>query len=132
MTIKEMRYITGLTQKEFASKFDIPLGTLRRWEYGESVPAPYIVKLIARELAIDKEYLTKIFDDKGNTFFYDACAGYVMDVKGVKIYIGEKLSGVKEKNLIIYIKELFANYYDIVDKFNEDCRLDKAEEIIWR
>lgn len=54
-----------------------------------------------------------------------------MDAKGVKIYIREKLSDVKEKNLIIYIKELFANYYEIVDKFNEDCRLDKTEDIIW-
>lgn len=132
MTIKEMRYRTGLTQKEFATRFDIPIGTLRRWEYGESTPAPYVVKLIARELFIDKEFLTKISDGTGNTFFYDSNAGYIMDSKGVKIYIQKDLSGVKEKNLIIYVKELFTSYYDIVEKFNEDCRLDMTEDIIWR
>ena len=47
------------------------------------------------------------------------------------IQIGEDLNGVKEKNLSLYVADLFESYYEIVDKFNRDCRLDKTEDIIW-
>ena len=32
LNIREMRKNTGMTQREFADRFDIPVGTLRRWE----------------------------------------------------------------------------------------------------
>lgn len=57
--------------------------------------------------------------------------GYLIDSIGTKIQIGEDLNGVKEKNLSLYVADLFESYYEIVDKFNRDCRLDKTEDIIW-
>jgi putative transcriptional regulator len=36
--IKVMRRALGLTQEEFATRFRIPLGTLRDWEQGKSEP----------------------------------------------------------------------------------------------
>ena len=33
MTIKEIRAMTGLTQKEFAKKYDIPVQTIIRLTY---------------------------------------------------------------------------------------------------
>jgi putative transcriptional regulator len=33
-----LRRTLGLTQEEFASRFAIPLGTLRDWEQGRSAP----------------------------------------------------------------------------------------------
>ena len=44
LDIKELRDSTGMTQKEFASKYGIPISTLRKWEQGESSPAPYDIK----------------------------------------------------------------------------------------
>lgn len=35
---KTLRRALGLTQEEFASRFHIPLGTLRDWEQGRSEP----------------------------------------------------------------------------------------------
>ena len=99
MTIREMRDMTGQTQKEFANRFGIPIGTLRRWEYG--------------------------------TFYYDKSANIIMDCLGTKISVTEDLEGVKEQNLAIYAKDLFEAYYEAVERFNNDCRLDKQEDILW-
>jgi putative transcriptional regulator len=36
--IKRIRWRLGLSQAEFASRFEIPIGTLRDWEQGRSEP----------------------------------------------------------------------------------------------
>jgi putative transcriptional regulator len=36
--IKTLRRALGLTQEEFATRYRIPLGTLRDWEQGRSEP----------------------------------------------------------------------------------------------
>ncbi|MBY0448064.1 MAG: helix-turn-helix domain-containing protein, partial [Hyphomonadaceae bacterium] len=36
--VKIIRRALGLTQEEFAQRFQIPLGTLRDWEQGRSAP----------------------------------------------------------------------------------------------
>ena len=131
MDIKEMRDMTRLTQREFAAKFDIPIGTLRRWEYGESKPAPYIIKLIALQLPVDQRKMEQIKDEEGNIFFYNKEAGYLMDMQGTRINPKDELEEVKKQNLILYIKDLFEAYYEILDKFDRDCKLDKTEDIIW-
>ena len=131
MDIKEMRDMTRLTQREFAAKFDIPIGTLRRWEYGESKPAPYIIKLIALQLPVDQRKMEQIKDEEGNIFFYNKEARYLMDMQGTRINIKDELEEVKKQNLILYIKDLFEAYYEILDKFDRDCKLDKTEDIIW-
>jgi len=50
---KTLRRALGLTQEEFAARFQIPLGTLRDWEQGRAEPeAPgsrtHLVAMIAR------------------------------------------------------------------------------------
>ncbi len=122
--------MTGQTQKEFADYFGIPLGTLRRWEYGESTPAPYIIKLIAEKLPMKTDSMKKI-ESKEGTYFYDQEAGVIVDIKGTRISIGEDLEGVKEQNLVFYANSLFESYYEAVEKFDRDCRLDKQEDILW-
>lgn len=130
MTIKEIRTYTGLTQKGFAENFGIPVGTLRRWEYGESTPAPYIIRMMESILPLDKEKLKKIETPK-NTYYFDEEAKCIIDAKGTRIKINESINGVKEQNLAIYVEELFEVYYDAVNKFDNDCKIDKKEDIIW-
>ena len=55
MTIKEIRTMTGLTQKAFAEFYEIPKRTLEDWEAGRRTPAPYIVKLLERAALEDFE-----------------------------------------------------------------------------
>ena len=46
MTIQELRKETGLSQSQFAKKFDIPVGTLQHWEQGIRKPPEYVLALI--------------------------------------------------------------------------------------
>ena len=105
MNIKELRGLTGQTQKEFADSFGIPVGTLRRWEYGESTPAPYILKLIAEKIPMKNSSMRKIESING-TYYYDEVSRTIVDMKGTRIGIKEKIDGVKEQNLVIYANSL--------------------------
>lgn len=131
MNIRELRRFVGLTQKEFAEKYDIPIGTLRRWEYGESQPAPYVIKLIARTIPMDFSCYEMIEDRNGKKYYYDQTAMMLYDSSGTKIEINEDLTGVKRENIGIYVAELFETYYEMMDRFNRDCEYDKKESIIW-
>ena len=51
--IKALRTETGLSQKAFAEKFDIPKRTIENWEGGQTDPPGYVVKLI--EAALEAE-----------------------------------------------------------------------------
>jgi putative transcriptional regulator len=50
--VRTIRRALGLTQEEFAARYQIPLGTLRDWEQGRSEPdqpARAYLKVIARD-----------------------------------------------------------------------------------
>lgn len=46
--IKELRKQAGLTQKDFAAKYDIPRRTLEDWDRGQHAPPDYVAKIIIR------------------------------------------------------------------------------------
>ena len=129
--IKELRNMTGMTQKAFAEMYGIPLSTLRKWEQGEASPPPYVLRLIARTLPSTKDALQKIQGSDGIIYYYDVNKQIVMDRKGNEIIIQENLEGVKKQNLEIYLRELFESFYEIQEKFNRDCRYDKEDDILW-
>lgn len=129
--IKELRDSTGMTQKEFASRYGIPISTLRKWEQGESSPAPYVAALLARTLPDTESSLKRIKIRNGKTYYYNPVKKEVSDVKGNRITIQEDLEGVKEQNLALYLEDLFEGFYRLQDKFNRDCRYDKEEDILW-
>jgi len=54
--IKELRNKTGMSQREFAAQYGIPLSTLRKWEQGEAKPATYVVNLISDKVQDKLEY----------------------------------------------------------------------------
>lgn len=53
MTIKELRQQTGLTQAEFANKFNIPVKSLQNWEIGRTSPPVYIPEMIETILTFE-------------------------------------------------------------------------------
>lgn len=128
--VKELRESTGMTQKNFASMYGIPLSTLRKWEQGEASPAPYVVNLIARTLPATDSGLKKIAGKDGAVFYYDKNQKAVSDACGNKIYIREDLEGIKEQNLVLYLKDLYESFYEIQEKFEQDCRCAK-EDMLW-
>lgn len=130
-TIKDLRRKTGLTQKEFASNYGIPVSTLRKWEQGEASPPPYLLTLLAGTLPATKDMLEVFKGDKGHLFYYDAGQRLMYDARGNGIRITEKPDGVKEQNLGLYLEDLFDGLYRIQEKFDRDCMFDKKEDIIW-
>lgn len=44
---KRIREILGMSQAEMIRAYDIPVRTLKSWEYGEREPADYVRKLIS-------------------------------------------------------------------------------------
>ena len=54
-TVRELRARTGLTQKEFSLKYNIPFGTLADWEIGRTKPKPYILNLLERFVTEDED-----------------------------------------------------------------------------
>lgn len=53
MTIKEMRELLGLTQKQFASKYNIPQRSIENWESGKRTPPQYLLQLLERVVVTD-------------------------------------------------------------------------------
>lgn len=129
--IKELRESTGLTQKDFADMYGIPLSTLRKWEQGESSPAPYVLNLLARTLPCINDSLWKINGTGGIVYYYDKNKRTVTDMRGNSIMVQEDLKEIKEQNLILYLQDLFEGFYAVQEKFNLDCRFDKEDDIIW-
>lgn len=128
--IKLLREKTKMTQRQFANTFNIPLSTLRKWEQGESNPAPYLVKLISRLININNSDLQLI---KSNTrdYYYDSINNIVYDSYSNGIKIKYDLNKINKHNICIYLDKLFDKYYIIQDSFNKDCEYDLKEDIIW-
>lgn len=55
MTIKEIRALTKLTQKNFSEKYNIPLPTLRHWERGDRECPQYVLELLEFKVRKDLE-----------------------------------------------------------------------------
>lgn len=73
MNIREIRLLSGLTQKEFCSKYKIPLSTLKNWE---SDPCKnkshrkcpnYVEHMLFRLVMIDGGYTNGYLEKKSDT-----------------------------------------------------------------
>ena len=53
MNVKVIRTKMGLSRKDFAAHFGVPVRTLEEWEVGRRVPAEYIPKMM--EMILDLE-----------------------------------------------------------------------------
>ena len=131
ITMKELRENTGLTQKAFAKMYGIPVSTLRKWEQGESRPAPYIMSMLSMLLPTPENYSEIIQAQNGDRYYYNKSSNCITDSLGNTIRIKTSLEGVKRENLPLYVKDMFDSYYDIREKFEKDCEYDKNEDIIW-
>ena len=67
--IKRIRKATNKSQREFASTYNIPLSTLKKWEQGESKPAPYVLSLLTTATDVEKTLIE--ISDVEHTFYYD-------------------------------------------------------------
>ena len=50
MTFKELRQLSGMTQKVFGEYFEIPRRTIEDWDRGIRTPPEYLLKLMIYKL----------------------------------------------------------------------------------
>ena len=55
ITIKELRARSGMSQAQFAARFQIPVRTLQDWEQEHRVPPGYVVVMIQRIMELEDE-----------------------------------------------------------------------------
>lgn len=130
--IRELRFKTNLTQKGFSEKYGIPLSTLRKWEQGESRTPYYVLRYIESSLPDYKEDYEKIINNKKDCYFLDRKNKRIGDSLGNWISFNEDINNVNKENLVLYIDNLFQNYYKVIKSFDNDLFFDKKEKIIWR
>ena len=53
MTVKEIREMTGLSQRAFSARYKIPRRTLEDWETKKHLPPEYVVYLLERVVRED-------------------------------------------------------------------------------
>lgn len=51
--IQNIRKMSGLSRKDFAERYKIPIRTLEKWEREETKPAEYVVLLLERAVKED-------------------------------------------------------------------------------
>lgn len=57
--MKELRESTGLNRKEFCEKFDIPYRTMTEWELGHRNAPPYVLRLLAYYIEMQRKLASK-------------------------------------------------------------------------
>lgn len=63
MTVKELREMTGLSQKAFGKKYHIPTRTVENWEGGQRSPSETILYLLERVVMEDMNMIYAVIDD---------------------------------------------------------------------
>lgn len=54
-SIRRLRNLTGLTQREFSQKYHIPMNTLGKWEAGLRHPPAYVEELLSFRIRAELE-----------------------------------------------------------------------------
>ena len=52
--IRKLRRATGLSQRKFAKKYNIPCRTIENWEEGKNEPPEYVLELLCRCVEYDE------------------------------------------------------------------------------
>lgn len=81
--IKEARIKTGMTRAEVARLLEMPYRTMQNWENGVNYPAPYIERLIIKELEeytpVDAKAGNIVTNDYGVDIDYDIAVNMMDD-----------------------------------------------------
>lgn len=129
--IKRLRKSTNKSQREFASTYNIPLSTLKKWEQNESKPAPYVLSLLTSAIDVEKSLVE--ISDVEHTYYYDPNTQTVYNKKGDSIKLNYDLLPIKKKeNLILILEKLFDRYDNVRNNFIEDIQFYRNEENIWK
>jgi len=103
MGFKEIRKKTGLSQTQFAKRYDIPVRTLQQWEQGISKPAPYVELMLNNLVSNDekpKSYIEKFRIESPATW-------KVMD--GITYENADRIHPLQQRKVAELVDEILKN-----------------------
>lgn len=105
MTIKELRKVSGLGQTAFAERYEIPIRTLRSWEYGERETMRYTINMLINILTLEGKMMLYTANKETGDFIEKV--GSIEEGKKLiaKYEKSDKTEGIYEED-----------FYDIVDQ----------------
>lgn len=103
MTIKEIRELTGLTQKQFAEKYHITFSSIRNWESGHRTCPDYVVELL--------EFRVRCDNMKRNNPSW-CCDKIEEKIEDYKLSVKETTDENVRRQLEIIIEDLESILYD--------------------
>ncbi len=100
MNVRQIRQVTGLTQKEFSSKYNIPLKTLQNWEARKDLPSSrdcpdYVVSLLEKAVRTD-------FPDKGRMLDANIDENHLKAIRQAKAKIRKSPLSRYAKDVFLY------------------------------
>ena len=130
MKIRDIRKITGLSQRAFADKYKIPLSTLQHWERDYTQPPKYYLNLLESSVGINSD--VSYFKGKhGETYIYSSINKSVTNTCGDMIHVDDVFERIKSENAALYLSELFDSIEHAKKMFMKDCEEDVRSDIIW-
>ena len=60
---QELRAMTGLSQRKFGAKYNIPWRTIQQWEYEVAKPPEYVYELLKCKVEYDMREFKKGIDE---------------------------------------------------------------------
>lgn len=120
--IKAIRTETGMTRKEFAEAFEIPIRTLEDWEYARRTPPGYVVKLLAYQVRMEMYQLSlKEANKKSASLIYnDRNVNIILDTDGNKIVVIHDIIFKNKQNISWndverYLRQYVGEFYTIAE-----------------
>ena len=116
--LKILRETTGLSRKDFAESFGIPLRTVEDWEAGRRKMPDYLLRLMVYKIKIDHWQKEDSITEKGK----DATGNVsiICDAEGKKIVLINDIRfksrrGIDWNDVETYLKEYIGKYFEIAE-----------------
>lgn len=131
--IKKFRSLINMSQRQFASYFSIPLGTLRNWEQGISKPPEYVLSMLISSIRRDKMInvetikFIKMLDRLANLEkdgIFEFKKATQNDVKSSKVFYDEKSKDSDGNYRVVMdmcvIDDPECTHHDIISYYDSD------------
>lgn len=110
--IKSLRQESGMTRKEFADYYGIPVRTLEDWEYARRTPPEYLIKLLSYKVKLDNIDKETINSEKENAnIITDADGHKIIVINDIKFKGKRKINWSEVKE---YLKGYVGKHYSIL------------------
>lgn len=119
--LRELRIEIGLSRKDFAQHFGIPLRTVEDWEAGRRTPPEYVVRLIAYQFRYDINTLRKKDNNRNVNIICDTNGDKVVVIHDI---IFQNRQNICWNDVEKYLEQYVGEFYVLAEE-NEKIFIGK-------